>query len=250
MQIPSDQVPTSDDEVFDPVDDKVSAKEKSLCQELANLHERLLAALAEINIQENLVKKHVKVAEEAVAGKKISSPCKNATYEVYVEFVGIARYDKLCIHLNPKTVVLFHNFSQGWERADNEAGDLKSQLDMAIQQRLATEDRVKHLDGALSEVMKQVRNGREEQAQCIHEAIVKKTREFDKLRAEMESKMADVTQLLAQSQKELVESRAETKSLTLALEVLALKNLFVCIIFWLSLSILAFCFLSFQYKSS
>jgi hypothetical protein len=41
---------------------------------LATLHERLLAALAEINIQENLVKKHVKVAEEAVAGKNIFSP--------------------------------------------------------------------------------------------------------------------------------------------------------------------------------
>lgn len=104
---------------------------------------------------------------------------------------------------------------------------------------------MKHLDGALNEVMKQVRNGREEQAQCIHEAIVKKTREFDKLRAEMESKMADVTQLLAQSQRELVESRAESKALTLALEVLALKNLFVCIIFWLSLSIL-FPFFSIQ----
>lgn len=73
MQIPSDQVPTSDEEVFDAVEDKVSPMEKSLRQELATLHERLLAALAEINIQENLVKKHVKVAEEAVAGKKISS---------------------------------------------------------------------------------------------------------------------------------------------------------------------------------
>lgn len=72
MQIPSDQVPTSDEEVFDAVEDKISAKEKSLHQELATLHERLLAALAEINIQENLVKKHVKVAEEAVAGMKIS----------------------------------------------------------------------------------------------------------------------------------------------------------------------------------
>jgi hypothetical protein len=74
MQIPSDQVATSDEEVFDAVDDKVSAMEKSLRQELATLHERLLAALAEINIQENLVKKHVKVAEEAVAGKNIFSP--------------------------------------------------------------------------------------------------------------------------------------------------------------------------------
>lgn len=74
MQIPSDQVATSDEEVFDAVDDKASAMEKSLRQELATLHERLLAALAEINIQENLVKKHVKVAEEAVAGKNISSP--------------------------------------------------------------------------------------------------------------------------------------------------------------------------------
>lgn len=109
---------------------------------------------------------------------------------------------------------------------------------------------MKHLDGALNEVMKQLRNGREEQAQFIHEAIVKKTREFDKLRAEMELKMVDVTQLLAQSQRELVDSRAETKSLAFELEVLVSKNWFFCIIFWLSLSILALCFLSFQYRSS
>ena len=62
----------------------------------------------------------------------------------------------------------------GWEKAESETATLRGQLDSAIQQRLAAEDRVSHLDGALKECMRQLRHAREEQEENIHDAIVKK----------------------------------------------------------------------------
>lgn len=107
----------------------------------------------------------------------------------------------------------------GWEKAEAEAVALKAQLDSALQQKLATEDRVAHLDGALKECVKQLRHVREEQEQRIHDTLVKKTREYDKLRMEMEAKMTELTQLLTQSRSELLESRAEVTALSHALQV-------------------------------
>ncbi|CAK9232247.1 unnamed protein product [Sphagnum troendelagicum] len=135
--------------------------------------EQLATALADITIKDNLVKQHIKVAEEAVSG---------------------------------------------WEKAEAEAVALKLQLDAALQQKLATEDRVAHLDGALKECMKQLRHVREEQEQLIHDTLVKKTREYDKLRVEMETKLAEASQILSQTRTELLESRAEGKALSHALQ--------------------------------
>ncbi|KAG0555687.1 hypothetical protein KC19_12G188500 [Ceratodon purpureus] len=137
------------------------------------LSEKLSNALGEITSKDNLVKQHVKVAEEAVSG---------------------------------------------WEKAEAEAVSLKVQLDAALQQKLATEDRVAHLDGALKECMKQLRHLREENEQRIHDTLLKKTREYDKLRLEMEAKLAESSHFLAQSRSELLESRAEVTALGHALQ--------------------------------
>ena len=107
----------------------------------------------------------------------------------------------------------------GWERAENEAAAFKLQLDEAIEQKLGTEDRVQHLDSALKEVVKQLRSAREEQEQRLHEAIVKKTQEYDKLRVEMEAKLTEASHIVAQTRADLIESRAENKALTHALQV-------------------------------
>ena len=93
------------------------------------------------------------------------------------------------------------------------------ELDVAIEQKLGLEDRVQHLDGALKEVMKQLRSAREEQEQRIHETLVKKTQEYDKLRVEMELKLAEASQTVAQTRAECIESQAENKALTQALQV-------------------------------
>lgn len=112
-------------------------------------------------------------------------------------------------------------FISGWEKAEAEAVSLKAQLDAALQQKLATEDRVAHLDGALKECMKQLRHLREENEQRIHDTLLKKTREYDKLRLEMETKLAESSQFLAQTRSELLESRAEVTALNHALQVRA-----------------------------
>ena len=42
------------------------------------------------------------------------------------------------------------------------------------------EEFISHLDGALKECMRELRSSREEKEQKLHEAMVKKTREWDK----------------------------------------------------------------------
>ncbi|KAL3684591.1 hypothetical protein R1sor_002613 [Riccia sorocarpa] len=106
----------------------------------------------------------------------------------------------------------------GWEKAEAEAAALKQQLDLTMQQKLATEDRVSHLDGALKECMKQLRHVREEQEQRIHETMVKKTREYDQLRQEMEAKLAEYSQHLQEARAEALESRGEARAMANVLQ--------------------------------
>ncbi|KAI5065552.1 hypothetical protein GOP47_0020247 [Adiantum capillus-veneris] len=98
----------------------------------------------------------------------------------------------------------------GWETVEAEAASMKQQLEVTIQQKLATEDRVSHLDGALKECMRQLRNVREEQEESIHNAIMKKTRDWDRLQCELEEKMADLEQ-------HFLEKDAENKAMSRSL---------------------------------
>ncbi|XP_077248810.1 filament-like plant protein [Tasmannia lanceolata] len=80
----------------------------------------------------------------------------------------------------------------GWEKAETEVGTLKQQLEAATQKSTALEDRVGHLDGALKECVRQLRQGREEQEQKIHDAIIKKTHEWDSIKFELEGQLAEL----------------------------------------------------------
>lgn len=80
----------------------------------------------------------------------------------------------------------------GWEKAENEVSVLKKQLEAATQKNLTLEDRISHLDGALKECLRQLRQVREEQEQKIQEAVVKKTREWELTKAELETKLSNV----------------------------------------------------------
>ncbi|KAL6955526.1 hypothetical protein U1Q18_048593 [Sarracenia purpurea var. burkii] len=77
----------------------------------------------------------------------------------------------------------------GWEKAENEVAVLKQQLEVAVQRNLGLEDRVSHLDGALKECVRQLRQVREEQEQKIHEAVVEKTREWESTKIELERQL-------------------------------------------------------------
>ncbi|CAN4119623.1 unnamed protein product [Withania somnifera] len=62
----------------------------------------------------------------------------------------------------------------GWEKAENEVAVLKQQLDAAAQQNLTLEVRVSHLDGALKECVRQLRQARGEQEKKIQDAMAEK----------------------------------------------------------------------------
>ncbi|KAI3442708.1 uncharacterized protein J3R85_000959 [Psidium guajava] len=80
----------------------------------------------------------------------------------------------------------------GWEKAENEAAILKERLEVAIQQKISLEDRVSHLDGALKECVRQLRQGREEQEHKIHEAVVKARKEWESTKTELKNQILEV----------------------------------------------------------
>ncbi|KAK9945806.1 hypothetical protein M0R45_011303 [Rubus argutus] len=80
----------------------------------------------------------------------------------------------------------------GWEKAENEVASLKLQLEAAVKQNSALEDRVSHLDGALKECVRQLRQSREEQEKNIHEAVVKKTHDWEATKLKLESQITEL----------------------------------------------------------
>jgi len=80
----------------------------------------------------------------------------------------------------------------GWEKAENEVSSLKQQLDATRQKNSILEDRVGHLDGALKECVRQLRQAREVQEQKIVEAVVNSCREWEFNKSELEGKVADL----------------------------------------------------------
>ncbi|KDP32803.1 hypothetical protein JCGZ_12095 [Jatropha curcas] len=80
----------------------------------------------------------------------------------------------------------------GWEKAENEVAALKKQLEAAIQQNCALEDRVSHLDGALKECVRQLRQAREEHEEKVYEAVTKKTIEWESVKSELENQLLEL----------------------------------------------------------
>lgn len=80
----------------------------------------------------------------------------------------------------------------GWEKAENEVAILKQQLEAAVQQNLGLEVRVNHLDGALKECVRQLRQSREEQVQRIDEALAEKTREWETTKVKLENQLTEL----------------------------------------------------------
>ncbi|XP_043713400.1 filament-like plant protein 7 isoform X2 [Telopea speciosissima] len=85
----------------------------------------------------------------------------------------------------------------GWEKAEAEALSLRQELDEALQQRVAAEERISHLDAALKECMQQLRFVREDQEQRIHDAVLKASKEFDRARIVFEEKLAEGSKTLS-----------------------------------------------------
>ncbi|KAM3286195.1 filament-like plant protein 7 isoform X1 [Capsicum chacoense] len=85
----------------------------------------------------------------------------------------------------------------GWEKTETEARLLKQELEKALQQSIAGEERLGNLDAALKECMQQLRFIRDEQENRIHDAVLEASKEFEKTRTLLEKKLADAGQKLA-----------------------------------------------------
>ncbi|CAH2067743.1 unnamed protein product [Thlaspi arvense] len=120
--------------------------EEDLKDSMRTLTEKLSAALANVSAKDELVKQHVKVAEEAVAG---------------------------------------------WEKAENEVVELKEKLEAADDKNRVLEDRVSHLDGALKECVRQLRQARDEQEQRIQDAVTERTQELQCSKTSLESQILE-----------------------------------------------------------
>lgn len=99
----------------------------------------------------------------------------------------------------------------GWEKADAEALALKQQLESVTLLKLTAEDKAAHLDGALKECMRQIRSLKEEHEKKLHETILTKNKQWDKIKLEFEAKLGDLNE-------ELLRASAENSALSRALQ--------------------------------
>ncbi|KAL0366043.1 UNVERIFIED_CONTAM: Filament-like plant protein 4 [Sesamum radiatum] len=99
----------------------------------------------------------------------------------------------------------------GWEKAEAEAATLKNHLESVTLLKLTAEDRASHLDGALKECMRQIRNLKEEHDQKLHEVVLEKTKLFDKMKLELETQISNLDQ-------QLLRSAAENATLSRSLQ--------------------------------
>ncbi|KAK7353185.1 hypothetical protein VNO80_18625 [Phaseolus coccineus] len=80
----------------------------------------------------------------------------------------------------------------GWEKAENEVTSLKKQVEALTLRNSTLEDRVTHLDSALRECVRQLRQTREEQEQNIHDAVLKKTHELKSSNITLEKQLMEL----------------------------------------------------------
>ncbi|CAN1130620.1 Filament-like plant protein 3 [Linum perenne] len=87
----------------------------------------------------------------------------------------------------------------GWEKAENEVEVLKKQLEAATKQKSILEDRVSHVDGALKECVRQLRQAQEEQEVKIHEAVANNTNEWESIKSKLEQQIFELKTEAAKS---------------------------------------------------
>ncbi|KAL3515295.1 hypothetical protein ACH5RR_022197 [Cinchona calisaya] len=85
----------------------------------------------------------------------------------------------------------------GQEKAEAELLHLKKELDEALQQKLAANDRLGNLNVALKDCMLQLNSAREEQEQRVNDTIMRTSKEFDKAHKRLEEKLSETSKKLA-----------------------------------------------------
>ncbi|KAH9606765.1 hypothetical protein KSS87_009785 [Heliosperma pusillum] len=92
----------------------------------------------------------------------------------------------------------------GWEKAEAEALALKNHLESVTLAKLTVEDRAAHLDGALKECMRQIRNLKEDNEKKLQEVAITKNKQYDRMKHELETKIACLDQDLMRAEAESV----------------------------------------------
>ncbi|KAJ6817228.1 filament-like plant protein 3 [Iris pallida] len=90
----------------------------------------------------------------------------------------------------------------GWEKAEKELAAMKQQLEVTSHKNSVLEDKISHLDGALKECVRQLRRSREEQEQKIHDALIKKTNEWESEKSELDNQLVLLKKQLGDAKSE------------------------------------------------
>ncbi|GAV74348.1 DUF869 domain-containing protein [Cephalotus follicularis] len=147
--------------------------------------------------QVNTLKNQVKLSEDEA--KKLQE-------KLYAAHSEINNKDSLI----KQHVKVAEEAVSGWEKADAEALALKSKLESVTLSKLTVEDRADHLDIALKECMRQIRNVKEESELKLQEVLFAKTRQWDKIKLELEAQIVELDQRILSG---AAENAALSKSL-------------------------------------
>ncbi|KAL8172097.1 hypothetical protein V2J09_023901 [Rumex salicifolius] len=90
----------------------------------------------------------------------------------------------------------------GWEKAEAEAATLKTHLEAVTLSKLTAEDRAAHLDNALKECMRQIRNLKEEHEKKVQDVVLTKNLQYDKMKREFEAKIGQLDQEILRAEAE------------------------------------------------
>ncbi|CAK9153866.1 unnamed protein product [Ilex paraguariensis] len=85
----------------------------------------------------------------------------------------------------------------GREKAEAEVVCLKKELDETLQQRVAADERLTHLNAALKDCMQVLSSVREDQEQRIRDSVMKTSDEFEKAHKKLEEKLSETCKRLA-----------------------------------------------------
>ncbi|XP_068639818.1 filament-like plant protein 4 [Aristolochia californica] len=188
-----------------------SDKEKVVAApELANVS----SANSSINhVEENISKKvkYVQITEETYANLKDQVKDLNEKLSLTNEKLASALGENTTKeNLVKQHAKVAEEAVSGWEKAEAEAIALKSQLESVTLLKLTAEDRAAHLDGALKECMRQIRSVKEESEQKLHDVVFTKTKQWEKIKGEFESRIIDLEQ-------ELLRASADNNALSRSL---------------------------------
>uniref|UniRef100_A0A0D9XPI1 Amidase domain-containing protein n=1 Tax=Leersia perrieri TaxID=77586 RepID=A0A0D9XPI1_9ORYZ len=112
----------------------------------------------------------------------------------------------------------------GWEQAEAEVGALKRLLESSSQKNASLEDQVNHLDDALKECVRQLRQAREEEEEKIRDAVVKKTQELDSEKSELQNHISELKQQLEATKLEATSVAENQNDLQAKLHVAEKEN--------------------------